>query len=85
MPVAASSPLLLSLEITSSMAVVMRKDFGNFDQAVAAAALNLLSDLQMQSTARLAKQPLVERVSHQCMFENIVVRFIVPINQVKRL
>src|SRR6185437_7492744 len=39
----------------------------------------------MQGRARLSEQTLIERVSHQRVFENIILRFVVPINQVEGL
>ena len=38
------------------LAVMMRKHLGHFDQAIAAAALDFISDLCMQCRARIAEQ-----------------------------
>src|SRR5262249_7268808 len=57
---------------TVAPTVMMGKDLGYFGQAVAAAALDFLGDLQMQCSPRFAEQTLVQRVAHQRVFERII-------------
>ena len=65
-----------------SLAVMMSEDLGHFSQAVAAAALGLLRDLQMQRRSGFGEQTLIKRVSHQGMLEQIVVRSAVETDEV---
>jgi hypothetical protein len=63
----------------------MGKALHHFGQPVPASPLDLLSDSKMQRGPRPREQALIQRVAHQRVFERIVARPLLRIDQIERL
>ena len=64
---------------------MMCKHLSYFGQAVTAATLNLLSNLSMQCSPRFGQQALIERVPYKRVFEDVIARLVLKVDQIKRL
>src|SRR6202795_3271714 len=68
-----------------SAPIVIGKVIRDFAKAIATSPLDFCSGFQMKGCARDAQKSVVKRVSHQCMFEYVVLRLVISIHEIERL